>query len=72
MIMRPSPFVQIFISVLQKSFIQYLVSNNPTVSQKKRFNFENRVTFGEGQRMTLTFDTQVGSVDHLVQCMYQL
>ena len=52
--------------------IYYLVSNNSTVSEKKEFNFENRVTFGEGQRMTLTFDTHVGSTDHLVQCMYQV
>ena len=46
--------------------------NNSTASEKKWFNFENRVTFREGQRITLTFDTYVGSTDHLVQCIYQL
>ena len=39
---------------------------------RKKGSLKNRVTFGEGQRMTLTFDTHVGSIDHLVQCMYQI
>ena len=39
--------------------------------KEKRFKFENRVTFGKGQRMTLTFDPYVDSLDHFVQCIYQ-
>ena len=34
---------------------------------KNWFKFGNRVTFGKGQRMTLTFDTHVGSLHNLVQ-----
>ena len=71
MVMWPSPFEHILISVLPKSFTYYLVSNNSTVSEKIGFNFENQVTFGEGQRMTLTFDIHVLSIDHSVQSMYQ-
>ena len=52
-------------NVLLKSFTQCLNPNKSVVSEKKEFNFENRVTLGEGQRMTLTFDTHVGSIDHL-------
>ena len=40
--------------------------------KKKEFNFENRVIFGEGQRMTFTFDILVCSIDHLVECMHKL
>ena len=40
--------------------------------RKKGLNIENRESFGEGQRMTLIFDTQGGSVDHFVQCMYTI
>ena len=36
---------------------------------KTRLIFENEVAFGEGQIMTLSFDT-VCLLDHLVQCIY--
>ena len=49
----------------------YLVSNSTTVFEKKN-KFENRVTFGESQKMISTFDTHVGLLDQFVQCIYQL
>ena len=36
------------------------------VLEKTRFKFEYHVTFGQGQRMTLTFDTHVASKNRLV------
>ena len=35
-------------------------------------NFEIWVTFGRGQRMTLTFDTRLALFTHLVECINQL
>ena len=40
--------------------------------RKIKFKFENGVTFVEGQIMTLTFDIHLTSLNHLVQCSYQL
>ena len=40
--------------------------------RKTKFKFENRVAFLEGQIMTLTFDLHVASLNHIVQCSYQL
>ena len=51
----------------------YLVSNNLTVFEKKtKFKFENRMTSGQDQRMTLTFDTRVALLNYLFQSIYQL
>ena len=36
------------------------------------FNFEIWVTFDQGQRMTLTFDTHSTSLTHLAECFKQL
>ena len=40
--------------------------------EKTRFNFEIWVTFVQGQRMNLTFDTHLTSLTHLVECFKQL
>ena len=40
--------------------------------QIQTFNFEIRVTFDQGQRMTLTFDTHSTSLTHLAECFKQL
>ena len=39
---------------------------------KTSFNFEIWVTFDQGQRMTLTFDTHSTSLTHLAKCFKQL
>ena len=36
--------------------------------QSQTFNFEIWMTFGQGQRMTLTFDTHSTSLNHLGEC----
>ena len=40
--------------------------------RKTSFYFEIWVTFDQGQRMTLTFDTHSTSLTHLVECFKQL
>ena len=71
LVMWPSPFVFIFISVLPTFSTWYLVSNISTVFEKKIFKLKT-VTFGKCQIMILTFDTHVGWLDYLVQCIYKL
>ena len=40
--------------------------------RKTSFNFEIWMTFDQGQRMTLTFDTHSRSLTHLAKCFKQL
>ena len=40
--------------------------------RKTSFNFEIWVTFDQGQRMNLTFDTHSTSLIHLAECFKQL
>ena len=40
--------------------------------RSQTFNFEICVTFDQGQRMTLTFDTHSTSLTHLAECFKQL
>ena len=42
------------------------------VSEKTSFNFETWETFGQGQNITLTFDTYLASYTHLVDCFNHL
>ena len=42
------------------------------IGQSQKFNFEIWVTFDQGQRMTLTFDTHSTSLTHLAKCFKQL
>ena len=41
-------------------------------AKSQTFNFEIWVTFDQGQRMTLTFDTHSTSLTHLAECFKQL
>ena len=45
---------------------------NQQFLRKTKFKFENGVDFVEDQIITLTFDIHVASLNHLVQCSYQL
>ena len=40
--------------------------------RKTSFNFEIWVTFDQGQRMALTFDTHSTSLTYLAECFQQL
>ena len=40
--------------------------------RKIKFKFVNGVTFVKSQIMTLAFDIHLASLNHLVQCSYQL
>ena len=40
--------------------------------QSQTFNFEIWMTFGQVQRMTLTFDTHSTSLTHLAECFKRL
>ena len=57
LVMWPNSLVFIFIPILLQAFIWTLVPNRPTFLRKTSFNFEIWVTFDQGQRMTLAFDT---------------
>ena len=47
--------------LVPESFIQNLVQNGPVVSEKIRFEFCMYTTLGQGQVMTLTFNTHIPS-----------
>ena len=74
LVMWPSPFVYFFfLSLLPAVFTWYLVLQiTQQFLRKTNFKFENGVAFVEGQIMTLTFNIHVASLNHLVQCSYQL
>ena len=52
---------QIFISLYLIAFIQTLVKNGTIVSEKSRLKFCMYMTLGQGQEMTLTFNTHIPS-----------
>ena len=72
LVMCPASCHQIFISFYLEAFIQNLVQNGPVVSEKIRFEFCMYTTLGQGQIMTLTFNTHIPSRSQLVVCIYQL
>ena len=49
-----------FISLYLKASIK-MVKNGQPVSEKTRFNFHMYMTLGQGQVMTLTFNTHISS-----------
>ena len=61
LVMRPGSCLQIFISLYLKAFIQNLVQNSPVVSEKLWFDFLYVHDLGQGQEMTLTFNTHIPS-----------
>ena len=74
-VMSPASCHQIFISLYKKAFRQNLVQNGTVVSEKIRFEFDffcMNMTLGQGQEMTLTFNTHISSLTLLVVCIYQL
>ena len=63
---------QIFISLYMKAFIQNLVQNGTVVSENIWFEFLYDTTLGQGQEMTLTFNTNIHSYIQLDVCSYQV
>ena len=61
LVMWPASCHQIFISLYLKAYVQNLVQNGPVVSEKIRFEFLYVYDLGQGQVMTLTFNTQIPS-----------
>ena len=57
-------YINFLVLILPEIFIWTVVSNHPSVSEKK---IEIWVTFGQGQIMTLTFGTHLTSLT-LVDC----
>ena len=58
LVMWPNSFEFNFIPILLQAFVWTLVPNRQKMFLRKAsFNFEIWVTFDQGQRMTLTFDT---------------
>ena len=72
LVMWPGSRLQIFISLYLKAFIQNLDQNGPEVSERIRFEFFLYTTLGQGQVMTLTFNTHIPSWSQVVVCIYQL
>ena len=42
--------------------IQNLVKNGPVVSEKSKFQFQMLMTSGQGQEITMTFNTHISSI----------
>ena len=62
LVMWPASCHQIFISLYLKAFIKNLVQIGKVVSEKIRFEFFFMyTTLGQGQKMTLTFNTHIPS-----------
>ena len=72
LIMWPSPVVYFFFFHYSQKLSHDICFQITNSFWEKQCKFENGVTFVEGQIMTLTFDIHVASLNHLVQCSYQL
>ena len=57
LVMLPASCHQIYISLYLKAFMQNLVKNRTVVSEKIWFDFSMYTTMGQGQEMTLTYNT---------------
>ena len=71
LVMWPASCHQILVSLYLKAFIQNFVQNGIVVSGKSGLNFFMYTTLGEGQEMTLTFNTHIPSYIQLDVCSYQ-
>ena len=49
-----------------QAYIQNLVENGPVVSEKRKLKIHLYTTLGQGQEMTLTFNTHISSLKQLV------
>ena len=72
LVMWPASCHQIFISLYLKAFIKNLVQIGKAVSEKILFEFLLYTTLGQGQEMTLTFNTHIPSYIQLDVCSYYL
>ena len=70
LVMRPASCQQIFISLYLKAFIKNLVQIVKVVSEKSGLKFCMYTTLGQGQEMTLTFNTHIPSYFRLDDCSY--
>ena len=70
LVMGPVSCHQIFISLYLKAFIKKLVQIGKVVSEKTGFHFCMYKTLGQGQEMTLTFNTHISSYIPLDDCSY--
>ena len=61
LVMRPASCHQIFISLYLKAFMQNLVQIGTVVSEKIQLDFCMYTTSGQGQEMSLTFNTYLSS-----------
>ena len=59
------------ISLYLKTCIQYLVENDPVVSEKGKFYFSYENDLRQRSRMTLSLNTHISSLSRLVACIYQ-
>ena len=66
--MSPASCHQIFISLYLKALIESLVQIGTEVSEKIQFDFYMYTTLGQGQEMTLTFNTHTFSYIQLDVC----
>ena len=61
LVMSAASCHQIIISLYLKAFIKKLVHSGTVVSEKPSLNFCMYTTLGQGQEMTLTFNTHIPS-----------
>ena len=66
LVMGPASCHQIFISLYLKAFIQNLVQNGKVVPGKSGLHACMYTTLGQGQEMTLTFNTHISSLNPLL------
>ena len=72
LVMRPASCHQIFISLYLKAFIQSLVQIDTVVLRKSSLNFCMYTTLGQGQEITLTFNTHMSSYNNSIRCLLLL
>ena len=70
LVMCPASCHQIFISLYLKAFIKNLVQIGTIVSEKFGLNICTFTTLGQGQEMTLTFNTHISSYIQLDDCSH--
>ena len=72
LVMWPYSVVYIFIAIHPLVLKWNLVTHDSIVPEKTSFNFEIWVTFGQGQILTLTYDTHLTSLSYLFEYLNQL
>ena len=72
LVMSSNSFVFIFIHISFKLSYELWFQIAQLFFRKTSFNFEIWVTFDQGQRKTLAFDTHPTSLTNLAECSKQL